>query len=174
MLYAKDLLPFVIGSTRSLPIKALVRPPYYVPETKRIDQLLTELRRNRVHVAIVVDEYGSPVGVLTPTDVLEAIVGEVADPPHPDDPRLIQRDDGSWLVDGQLDVDLFRDTLDTGILPGEQEGLFQTVGGFVMTQLGRVPQPTDSVAWGDLHFEVMDMDGTRVDKILVTRSGPEA
>ena len=162
------------GNAQPLDVRSAMREALFVPEVALVFQVLESFRLRHPAFAIVVDEYGSPVGVLTPTDVLEAIVGEVADPPHPDDPRLIQRDDGSWLVDGQLDVDLFRDTLDTGILPGEQEGLFQTVGGFVMTQLGRVPQPTDSVAWGNLRFEVMDMDGTRVDKILVTRSGPEA
>jgi putative hemolysin len=110
---------------------------------------------------LVVDEFGVVQGLLTLADVLEEIVGELGDKP-----RATQRQDGSWLLDGMLPNDEFKEIFNLRHLPAEEE--YETLGGLVMMQLGRIPQPADHFEWSGLRFEVMDMDGHRVDKVLVT------
>jgi len=130
--------------------------------------VLEGFRRHRVEVALVADEYGHPLGLVSLSHVLEAIVGEL--PANGDDePGAVRRDDGSWLLDGTIDLHRFRQLLEVGDLPGEDEGDFHTLGGFVMARLGRVPRPGDAFRWNDLRLEVLDMDRNRVDKVLVSR-----
>ena len=105
-------------------------------------------------------------------DVLEAIVGEVASDDEHEEPEIVRRADGSYLLDGMVAIDEFRDLFDLPPLPGEERGHYQTLGGFVMTQMGRIPRAGESFDWETLHVEVMDMDGHRVDKVLVTQAEP--
>ncbi|MCA9877788.1 MAG: HlyC/CorC family transporter [Thermomicrobiales bacterium] len=167
MLYAKDLLPFVIGSTRSLPIKALVRPPYYVPETKRIDQLLTELRRNRVHVAIVVDEYGGTAGLVTIEDILEEIVGEIDDEHDAPIVMIEQLSDDEVLVDGRAPIEEVEEALGME-LAGEDDS-FTTAAGFVHEHLDRLPQPGDTFEAAGLRAEVLAVEGHRLRRLRLIR-----
>jgi putative hemolysin len=111
---------------------------------------------------LVIDEFGALQGLLTINDILEEIVGEM----EIDEPQATQRQDGSWLLDGMLEIDEFKEIFDLPLLPHETE--YETLSGFVMVSLGRVPQPADRFEWNGLNFEVMDMDGRRVDKLLVT------
>ena len=111
---------------------------------------------------IVVDEFGSVQGLLTIYDILEEIVGDIDS-----EPQATQRQDGSWLLDGMLPVDDFKEIFNLRHLPDEDE--YETLGGFVMLHMGRVPQAADRFDWSGLVFEVMDMDGKRVDKVLVSR-----
>jgi putative hemolysin len=116
---------------------------------------------------IVVDEYGVLQGLVTLNDILEEIVGDIPSVDQIDEPQAVQRDDGSWLVDGMLPVEEFFELFEIEELPREQRGNYHTMGGFVVTQLGRIPIATDHFEWQGMRFEVMDMDGNRVDKLLV-------
>ncbi|MBI2760597.1 MAG: HlyC/CorC family transporter [Chloroflexi bacterium] len=146
-------------------IQAALRPPVFVPETMPVLQALELFKQSGTFLALVVDEYGGTAGLLTITDVLEAIVGDIPSPDETPDPPAVQRDDGSWLLDGMLPVEDVKDLLRLRTLPNEEN--YQTLGGFVMQQLGRIPHVADHFTWDDLRFEVMDMDGNRVDKVLV-------
>ena len=118
-------------------------------------------------MAFVIDEYGGLEGLVTHQDVLEAIIGNIRTPQDVQDPDIIQREDGSWLIDGMVSIDEFKDLFNLKMLPGEDQNLFQTVGGFVMMFLGRIPSAGDKIDLPGLQLEVIDMDGNRVDKVLV-------
>ena len=143
----------------------LLRPPLYLPESATAFHALERLQAAGTWVALVLDEYGGVEGMLTLTDLTGDLVGDVR--PTASNPRIVQREDGSWLLDGMLPLDEFRDIFPVRELPGEAEGYFHTLGGFILTQLGRLPGAGDVVTWGGLRFEVLDMDGNRVDKLLV-------
>ena len=117
------------------------------------------------------DEYGEVQGLVTDSDFLGAIVGESAREGTPVPPGIRARDGHSWLVEGGLPIENLQDALDLGALPGQEEHQFTTVAGFVLHQLGRIPQAADHFDWNGLRFEVVDMDGRRVDKVLVSRLG---
>jgi|UniRef100_UPI00404AB8C4 putative hemolysin len=152
------------------PLKNLLVPPLSVSEKLTAIQLLEKFKKTGKHIAIVTDEFGAIQGLVTLIDVLEAIVGDLPDhgPKH-EMPAAHKREDGSWLIDATLPIGEFKDTiaLDDD-LPHEDEADFQTLGGFVMTQFGRIPKAGDHFEWEHLRFEVMDMDRHRVDKVLVT------
>lgn len=151
-------------SGKSLNLKALVRDPLFLPESIASLKLLEEFRKSGKETALLLDEYGGLQGLITPSDILKALLGDVS---RISRPRALKRPDGSWLVDGMLPLDEFKEALQTGTLPQEGSHSFETVGGFVMTLLGRVPTETDTVTWGRFVFEIVDMDGLRVDKIRV-------
>ncbi len=164
---AKDLLVWA-WEGEDLDLRRIMRKPLYVPEIMPALNVLEEFRASGTQLAVVIDEYGSVEGIVTLTDILEAIVGDIPAPDQPEEPQAIQRDDGTWLADGMLTTDEFRRAFCLGDLPGEDQGLYQTLAGFVVMQLGKVPSVTDSFEWEGMRFEVMDMDGPRVDKLLVT------
>ena len=150
-------------------IETVLHPPLYVPESVTTAQLLQSFRRARLQFALIVDEYGEVQGMVTMNDVLAAIVGEMAVPEAPEDRDMVQRQDGSWLVDGDVGLERLKSVL--GIaedLPGEDGRGFHTLGGFVMHTLGRIPSVSDHFAATGWRFEVMDMDNNRVDKVLVS------
>ena len=149
-------------------LQAALRPAPLVPENMPAFRVLEVFRESGSHVALVVDEYGSIRGIVTPTDVLEALVGDIPSPGEPPEPRAIKRDDGSWLVDGALSADALRDTFKLRGIPEEERGDYHTVGGFVMTHLRHIPKEGERFELDGLSFEVVDMDGNRVDKVLVT------
>ena len=150
-------------------VESVLHLPLYVPETVTTTQLLESFRHARLQFALVVDEYGDVQGLVTLTDVLASIVGELSVPEAPEDRDMLQREDGSWLVDGDVGVERLKSVLDIDDdLPGEDERGFHTLGGFVMHTLGRIPRPTDHFIAEGWRFEVMDMDGNRVDKVLVS------
>jgi putative hemolysin len=135
--------------------------------------VLELLKQSGTQIALIVDEYGSIQGLVTLQDILEAIVGDIPSVDEEVEPQAVQREDGSWLIDGMLPVDEFKEMFSLSSLPGEDRGDYQTLGGFVMMHMARVPSTADHFDWGGLHFEVMDMDGNRVDKVLVTPPGGE-
>jgi putative hemolysin len=130
--------------------------------------LLEHFRASSSQLVFVVDEYGEVQGMITVRDVLEAITGEFTTPTD-EDSWAVQRDDGSWLFDGLIPVPELKDRLDLKELPEEDRGRYNTLAGMVMLLLGRLPRTTDSVEWGGWRFEVVDLDGKRVDKVLATR-----
>lgn len=149
-------------------------PPLYVPASVSLMQLLEQFKMARTHIALVVDEYGELEGLVTMNDVLEAIVGDLPATGQEDN-SIVQRDENSWLMDGAVTLDEFREFFDIDhdeLLPGEDSGNIHTLGGIMMYRLGRVPQVADRIDCLDFTFEVVDMDKTRVDKIMVTRRSP--
>ncbi len=158
---ARDLL---VQSLNNEPIilKNLLKPAFFVPETMFASRALEVLKEKGTDMLLVIDEFGALQGLLTINDILEEIVGEM----EFEEPQATQRQDGSWLLDGMLEVDEFKEIFHLPMLPHEDE--YETLSGFVMVSLGRLPQATDRFEWHGLKFEVMDMDGRRVDKVLVT------
>lgn len=142
--------------------------PVFVPETVSGMELLAQFRASGAQLVFVVDEYGEVQGVITSRDVLEAIAGEFTAPTD-EDSWAVQREDGSWLFDGLIPVPEFKDRLDLKELPEEERGRYNTLAGMIMLLLGRLPRTADVVEWESWRFEVVDLDGKRVDKVLVTR-----
>lgn len=163
----KDLLARSLAG-QPFDLRAVLRKPIYVPETMSALRVLEAFRRSGTEMALALDEYGSVQGLVTLTDILESIVGDIPSADEEDEPQMVQREDGSWLVDGMLPVEELKELLHLDMLPGEEQGLFQTVAGFVVSLIGRIPSAADHVAWRNWRFEVVDMDGPRVDKILVS------
>ena len=163
---AKDLLAMSLAG-KPLDLKVLMQQPLFVPRTISVLALLESFKKSGNHIALVVDEYGGIEGLLTHHDILEAIAGDIPFGATPNDPKAVQRHDGSWLLDGMLSVDEFKEIFHLENLPGEKKDAYQTLGGFIFTQMGRVPTVAESFEWNDLRFEVVDMDGKRIDKVLV-------
>lgn len=155
-------------------LKNLLDTPLTVDENLSAIQLVDRFKKTGKHIAIVTDEFGAVQGLVTLLDVLEAIVGELPDiGPNSEPPSAHQREDGSWLIDATLPITDFKELIEIdATLPHENEADFQTIGGFVMTQFGRIPKAGNRFDWGTFRFEVMDMDRHRVDKVLVTRLEP--
>jgi putative hemolysin len=145
-----------------------LQAPVFVPETLSGMELLEHFRTSGAELVFVVDEYGAVQGVITVRDVLEAITGEFSTPTD-EDAWAVQRADGSWLVDGLIPVPELKDRLELKELPEEDRGRYNTLAGMIMLLLGRLPRTTDSVEWGGWRFEVVDLDGKRVDKVLASR-----
>lgn len=143
-----------------------LRQPSFVPENTSGLKVLELFKQTGTHMALVVDEYGVIQGLVTLNDVMVEIVGDVPTFDE-DEPQAVQREDGSWLLDGMLSIDDFCELFDMEEFSPEDRGNYQTLGGFVMTKLGRIPVATDNFEWKGMRFEVMDMDGNRVDKVLL-------
>ena len=161
---ARDLLVPSLGN-QPLALKDKLRPALYIPETTLASRALEIFKEQNRELMLVIDEFGSLQGLLTLHDIIEEIVGD-----FDLEAQATQRQDGSWLLDGMLPIDDFKEIFKAKILPHEEE--FETLSGFVMMSLGRLPQATDQFEWSGLRFEVMDMDGRRVDKVLVTTLPP--
>jgi putative hemolysin len=158
---SRDLLTQSL-SGKPIKLKDLTKPAYFIPETMFASRALEIFKEKGTEVLLVIDEFGGLQGLLTINDVLEEIVGEI----ELEEPQATQRQDGSWLLDGMLEVDEFKEIFQLDALPHEDE--YETLSGFMMVSLGRVPQAADHFEWHELRFEIVDMDGHRVDKVLVT------
>jgi putative hemolysin len=161
-----------IGLPASL--KNLLVTPLIVPETMKAIHLLEAFKKNSKHIALVTDEFGAIQGIVTLIDVLEAIVGDLPGTGAGSSPAAKQREDGSWLIDATLSADELKTLLELETLPDEDRADFQTVGGFVVTRLGRIPtagEHFDDAGW---RFEVVEMDRHRVDKVRVRKTPPAA
>ena len=165
----RDLLAQCL-SGKPLDLGGNMLAPLFIPESMTILETLKRLKESRSQVAFIIDEFGGLQGMSSITDILEAIAGDFPEIGEADEPEIVEREDGSYLVDGRIDIDEFKEMLDLEGLPDEDE--YQTLGGFVMTCLGRVPTAGDRLEFQGLLLEVLDMDGFRVDKVLVSRSGP--
>jgi len=167
VLHVADLLkPALAGDP--LDVESVTRTALFVPETVTTSQLLENFRKTRAQFALVVDEYGELEGVVSLTDVLTSIVGEMPADDEEPDADAIRREDGSWLLEASMSVERFHDLFDIHELPGSESGGFHTIGGFVMHMLGRVPRVADHFECQGMRFEVVDMDRHRVDKVLMT------
>jgi CBS domain containing-hemolysin-like protein len=166
--HLRDVMSTVAAEGLEAPITArdLARDVLVVPENRRIDEILKDLQKQEIQMAIVIDEWGSFEGLITIEDIIEELVGEIRDEFDEEEPAIRERPDGSWLVDGLLAADELKEHLDLRELPREDEADYQTVGGMVMDTLGRVPEEGDRFEWEGYSFEVVDMDDRRVDKVL--------
>jgi len=171
ILRVKDLLRQHLACAQP-DIEGLMLEPVFVPESLPALKLLEKLKEERTHIVIVVDEYGSVKGLVTLNDILEAIVGELPSLDESDETYAVRREDGSWLLDGMLPMDEFKDLLGLGGFKEEESGRFLTLSGYVFTKMGRIPAAGDRFESDGLRFEIMDMDGNRIDKILVSPLAP--
>ncbi len=167
ILTAKDFLENML-SGEEFNINDLLQPPLFVPDSMTTLKTLERIKTSGVHEALVLDEYGGLLGMVTLYDILKAIVGEIPGPGDLPEPQAVQRDDGSWLMDGLLSIDELKEVLAVDALPDEDRIGYQTLGGFVMSQLGHIPNLGQWFEWNAMRFEVVDMDGRRVDKVLVS------
>jgi putative hemolysin len=169
ILYAKDLLPYLKTDAGPRPaLRKLLRPPVLVPESMTIDDLLHELQRRKVHLAVVLDEYGGTAGMVTIEDLLEEIVGEIQDEYDVEEPMVVRLSDHEARVDGRADVDEILELFDLDLELEDAEE-YDTVGGLMYHRIGGVPAPGDSIEVGGMRLTVETTDGRRVGKVLVTR-----
>jgi putative hemolysin len=165
LLYAKDLLKHITGNGEDVPLTSILREPFYIPETTAVDQLLERMKRERFHMAIVLDEYGGVLGLVTMEDILEEIVGEIEDEHDPDEEEPIQQID-EWVaeVDGRVHIDDLNERFNYN-LPEKED--FDTIGGFVFSELGHVPEVGETLTWQTLRMTVLEADKRRVIKLRI-------
>ena len=156
----------ITGKGREL--HSILLPPLFVPETVQALKVLELFKQSGTHVALVIDEYGTVQGIVTLHDILEVIVGDLPSSNSPEDSDAVRRDDGSWLIDGLLPVDRFKEIFKFEALPEEDTGQYHTVAGFLLFHLNHMPSTGSRFEWSGWQFEVIDMDGHRIDKLLVT------
>lgn len=167
--YARDLLEAWREGREDEPLGDLVRPPLFVPETKKIDELLREFQENRVQAAIVVDEYGGTAGMVTLEDLLEEIVGEIQDEYDEEEPLLVEQGDGSWLAAAMLDVDEFFELF---ALPAASAD-YETLGGLVIAELGHFPEVGETFEYHDVTIEIIEADNRRIHRLRLRRGAAE-
>ena len=165
IVHAKDLLELSCKG-KVIDLKNVARDPIYIHESIPILKLLESFRASAVHMAVVLDEHGTVQGIVTPTDILVAIAGDLPEGEGEDEPSAVMRDDGSWLLDGQMPVYEVERTLAAKGLSAHDEE-YTTLAGFVLSQLGHIPVPGEHFNWQRWRFEVVDLDGRRIDKVLV-------
>jgi putative hemolysin len=173
---ARDLFEQAIraNSVDKIDLEAAMKPVLYVPETVSAIDLLALFKEQRQELALIVDEYGDIQGLVTLADVMDALVGDVSSVGQPEETDAVQREDGSWLVDGGMALDRVRDVLGADFhFPDEESAAYHTLAGFMLYQLGYIPKPTDYVEWGGYRIEVVDMDGNRIDRLLMARAAQD-
>jgi putative hemolysin len=175
ILYAKDLLPYLKRNGEradGIDVRAIVRPPVYVPESKRVDELLSEMQRSKRHLAIVVDEYGGTAGLVTLEDMVEEIVGEIQDEYDVEEPmveRLDVEGEDSYRLDGRVSMDDLRDLFSLGDNEEPDEEAYDTVGGFIIHRAGRIPLPGEEISFRDVVLRVEAADPRRVANVVASR-----
>ena len=167
ILYAKDLLNKVL-SKQEINLEKCVKTPMFIPKSMHSFKVLENFKESGIHEAIVLDEFGGVIGFLTMQDILAEVVGDIS--PSEEEPiQIIKRNDNSWLIDGLLPIDEFKDHFDIEELPEEERDHYQTMGGFVTSFLGYIPNEGEKFTWHSFSFEIVDMDRVRIDKILLTK-----
>lgn len=169
IVYAKDLLRYARTEGAPPALRDIARPPYFIPESKKVDDLLSELRANKIHIAIVVDEYGGTAGIVTTEDILEEIVGEIEDEYDTADPQIERVTDSELLLDGRVSVDEVNELLHTELNNEDVD----TVGGFVANHLGKMPITGDEVRVDGVVIRVLDVQGNRIKRLRIEKTaGP--
>ncbi|MBZ4658758.1 MAG: HlyC/CorC family transporter [Desulfacinum sp.] len=163
ILHAKDLLQY--WGKDSIELRETLRPPYFIPESKKISDVLRDLRHRKSHMAIVIDEYGGTAGVLTLEDIIEEIIGDIMDEYDSEENWLMEQEDGSILVDARLDIEELEDYLDVEF----PEGKFESIGGFVISRLGRVPGVNEKIQFQGLEMVVEAADSRKIERIRIRR-----
>jgi len=167
----KDLHTAALAG-RPFDLRAALGAPLFLPNTVTALRALEIFKKSGAPMALVVDEYGDFEGIITLHDILQSLVGDIADPADADSQAVVRRDDGSWLADGMITADEVKDLTGLPRLPGEDSDDFQTLGGFLMARINRVPKVGDHISVAGIRFEVVDMDGRRVDRVLIIPPKP--
>lgn len=162
-LHAKDLLPF--WGTDNIEISKIMRAPYFIPETKKISEVLKDLRDNKSHMAIVIDEYGGTAGILTLEDIIEEIIGEVMDEYDAEQKLIIEHDDGSITVNARLDIEKLEDFLNVEFTEGD----FESVGGFIISLLGKVPEVNEVIIYDNLEIAIEAATTRKIDRVRIRK-----
>lgn len=165
-LHAKDLLSY--WGREDTAIRDIVRPPYFIPETKKISEVLKDLRGNKSHIAIVIDEYGGTSGILTLEDIIEEIIGDIVDEYDAEENPFVEHEDGSVTVSARLDVEELEDHFDVEL----PEGKFESVGGFIINLLGRVPEVGEKVNYNDLEMVIEAANSRKIEKVNIRKKNP--
>jgi putative hemolysin len=165
VLYTKDMLKHLREGHENMPIRALVRQAYFVPETKKLDDLLREIRQRRIHMVVVIDEYGSVAGLVTIEDLVEEIVGDIRDEYDREENLYEKISQYEYVVDAKMSIDEFNELLEMELKNED----YDTLGGFLYAQLDKIPVPGDTITFDDLTFTVMDTRGRRITKVRVER-----
>ncbi len=173
ILHSKDILAKQLAG-EEWELESLARMPLCIPKSMPVFKVLEMFKEAGMHEAMVLDEYGGVVGMLTLHDVLEEIIGDMPQHDEEDDPQIVQRSDGSWLLDGMLAIDDFKKMFGYKELPEEERNDYHTLGGFVISYFGYIPTAAEVFEWNGLRLEVVDMDRARIDKILVTQLPKDA
>lgn len=168
ILHVKDLLTF--WSEEHLDLKDIIRAPYFIPETKKISHLLRELRDKKSHMAIVIDEYGGTAGLVTIEDIIEEIIGEIHDEHDNDEILMVATDEGDLVVDARLEIEKLVEHFNLEV----PKGNFESVGGFIISLLGRVPQPQETVTHAPLEMTIESADARKIRKVRVRVRKEEA
>jgi putative hemolysin len=163
---SKHLLSHLLTG-QALDIDQVMQKPIFIPESAAAAQALALFKETRVHMALVLDEYGGVIGLITLKDIIQEVVGDIRNKQY--DPDIVQREDGSWLFDGILPIYRLSETLPDLQIPVHEEGSYTTLSGFIMVRLGRIPTVGDHFKWHEFRFEVIDMDGNHIDKVLVQK-----
>ncbi|MCG3197620.1 MAG: hypothetical protein GHCLOJNM_02108 [bacterium] len=172
VLYMKDLIHHVQdGAAQNDLVRRLKRPPLFVPETKRVDDVLKQFQSSKMHMAIVVDEYGGTSGLVTIEDILEEIVGEIQDEFDEEEPEIVAGGTGEWIVDATVDPEDLEDAL--GMDWPEEEHKFDSVAGLLLDQVGDLPKVGEIVEWKGLRFTILEADERRITRVRVERHAPE-
>ncbi len=164
---AKNYLSHSLVS-EAFDLESLLQPALFIPEGVPAFEVLKRFKDTRTKIVLMIDEYGGVQGLMTITDIVEAIVGDISKDIEPTDTEVFQREDGSFLLDAKMPIDEFKELFKLRTLPYEGESYYQTLGGFIMVFLRRVPSSGDVIEWGGMRLEVVDMDGRRVDKVLLS------
>lgn len=167
ILHAKDLLTYWAQEDNDL--RSIVRHPYFIPETKKISEVLKDLRDKKSHMAIVIDEYGGTAGILTLENIIEEIIGDIMDEYDAEENLIVKHDDGSISVNARLDVEELEDYLDMEL----PEGKFESVGGFVITLLGRVPMVGEQVVFNNMEMTIEMANSRKIEKIKIRKTDLE-
>jgi putative hemolysin len=159
----------LVQKIKGLPggLTSLMKPPVFVPESQSALEMLEMFKHSGGHMALVIDEFGGLIGLVTLTDIIETLVGEIRSPGMPEEPESVRLEDGGWLLDGSLPLHEFMEIIDMRGLPEEAESGFDTLGGFMMAMLGRIPSASDSFEYANRRFEVVEMEGKRVARVRV-------
>jgi putative hemolysin len=162
-----------LGRGNLADLRAIAQKPIYMPESKTVLEALEEFKRSASNMALIVDEYGGLQGIVTLKDIMEVIVGVLPEPAHREDYTATMRDDGSWLVDGGLSIHEVEEMIGIHGITDKTDG-FTTLAGFALFQLGHVPKAGEGFYWREWRFEVIDMDGARIDKLLISKAKQES
>lgn len=165
LIYAKDLLKYWGKDESAVVMRKIMRPPFFIPETKDLEQLLHDFKKKRVHIAIVIDEYGGTSGLVTIEDLLEQIVGDIQDEYDLEEEWLVEEPDGTIVVDARLPIEELEEYFEIEI----ERDKFDTVGGLISHLTGRIPHTGEDVATDALHLIVLDADERRIGKVRITR-----
>jgi len=169
LLPVKDALAAIVrGQFKDL--RAFLHKPVLIPESMTALKAFAAIKESGVKTALILDEYGGVTGLVSLTDIMESVVGDLPLTGDEDEPEMIQRSDGSWLADGALPIEAFLDVLDLGGLP--DEGEYETLAGLILNVMGIIPRPGDRCSWNGCAIEIVDMDGNRIDKVIISRNDP--